>query len=67
MRMEEPKDDATTYTAEVLNQEPLGTESRVSRPMDGKMRVTHLAPKQDGMRQGLAPRKTFLIQCPRRT
>ena len=42
-------------TVEVLDKETLDKESRVSRPMDGWSWATHLASKQDRMRQGLAP------------
>ena len=39
---------------EVLDKETLDKESKVSRPMGGKSWATHLASKQEGMRQGLA-------------
>eukprot|EP00959_Pyramimonas_sp_CCMP1952_P227060 4747450-Pyramimonas_sp.AAC.1 len=34
--------------------------------MGGKTRATHLASKQERMRQGLGLRRTFFIRCPRR-
>ena len=51
-------------TAEALDKETLDKESRVSRPMDGRSWATHLASKQEGMRQGPSPQQDIPYPMP---
>ena len=51
-------------TVEALDKETLDKESRVSRPMGGRSWATHLASKQEGTQQGLAPQEHIPYPTP---
>ena len=51
-------------TGEAMDEETFDKESRVSRPADGRSWATHPAPKQEGMRQGLAPQEDIPYPMP---